>query len=168
MLVRRAERGDEELAHDDPALALELEVDLEALAMYDLGVNRNPFRFGRIDETLAADSPVARRALCHAAFRRTWRSEDAAHAAALAERGLADGLLLSERGTETPDLSSAALTLIYADRLESARGLVDTALRQAHAARVSALHMSRGLRPSSPTARDRSRTLRRMPEFASP
>ena len=124
----------EQLRHDDSDLALELEVELASLALYDLGVCGDVPRLGPTAEYLEADSPVARRVLCHAAFQRTWRSDDAALASELAQRGLADGLLLSERGTETPELSSAGLTLIYADRVQSARELVDAALAHARTA----------------------------------
>jgi DNA-binding CsgD family transcriptional regulator len=66
--------------------------------------------------------------LCQLAYRRLWQSRDSNFAAELAERALAGGLLLAERGAETPDLTGAALPLIFAERLESADSLLDAAL----------------------------------------
>jgi DNA-binding CsgD family transcriptional regulator len=128
----------EQLRRDDAALAVELEVELSSLTLWEPGLSGEPPRsFDRSAENLAADSPVARRVLCQTAFRRTSDSEDAARAAELAQRSFGHGLLLSERGTESEELSAAGLTLIYADRLRLARELVDAALAHArtHGAR---------------------------------
>ena len=45
--------------------------------------------------------------LCQIAYRRLWRSQDGARAVELVQRALANGKLLAERGTETPELDSA-------------------------------------------------------------
>jgi DNA-binding CsgD family transcriptional regulator len=121
-----------ELARQDRDRALQVEAQLLALAMYEPSAAAAHLpRLDRIDEDLAGDSPGERMMLCHLANQQMWRSRDAARAAELAERALADGLLLAELGTEPPELNSAALTLICADRLEPAARLLDAAMMQA-------------------------------------
>jgi DNA-binding CsgD family transcriptional regulator len=122
----------DELAHHDRQRALELEAQLVSLAMVDPSAAALHLpHLTYIDEEIAADSPGARMLLCHLAYRRMWRSRDAAYAADIAERALGDGLLLAERGPEAPELNSVAMTLICADRLEPATRLLDAALSQA-------------------------------------
>jgi len=108
----------EELAHEDPDRALELEAQLVALAMYEPAAAAVYLpRVDRFEEDLAGDSTGARMMLCQLAFRRLWPSRDANRAAELAERALAGGRLLAERGADTPELGwiGAGLTLILAD-----------------------------------------------------
>ena len=121
----------EELAHQQPNRALELEAQIASLAMYASSDAVHLRRLDRIDEGLVADSPGARIMLCLLGNRRMLRSHDAARAAELVERGLAGGRLLAERGTETPELMAAAMTLVCADRFELATRLLDAALVQA-------------------------------------
>ena len=125
-----AEAADE-LAGQGSDTALEVEGELSAFAMVDpAAAALHGSRLDRMDEDLAGDSPGARLLLCHLAYRRMWRSLDAARAAELAERALAHGKLLAERGSEATELNSAAVTLIGADRLTVAAQLLDAALAQ--------------------------------------
>ena len=124
----------EELAHEDADRALEVEAQLVALAMYDpASAALHLARLDRFDESPAADSTGRRMMLCQLAFARLWRSEDGRRAAELAQRALADGLLLAERGTDSPELgwAGAAITLTYADCLEPAARVLDAAIAQA-------------------------------------
>jgi DNA-binding CsgD family transcriptional regulator len=125
-------QADEELAVDDPDRALEFRARLLSFAIYD------PSTFAlhlstldTADEDLTAESAGARAMLSHLAYVRMWRSQDAARAAELAERALASGKLLAERGSESPELNAVAMTLIHADRLEPAARLLDAAAAQA-------------------------------------
>jgi DNA-binding CsgD family transcriptional regulator len=122
----------EGVADEDPERAFELEARLVALAMNDPSASQlHVPRLDRINEDLPADSRGRRMLLCHLAYRRMWRSHDAARAAELAQRALAGGQLLAEIGSESSELNSAAMTLICADRLGSASRLLDGALAQA-------------------------------------
>jgi DNA-binding CsgD family transcriptional regulator len=122
----------EELEREDADRAFELEARIVALAMNEPSVAQEHLpRLGRIDEDLPADSRGRRLLLCHLAYQRMWRSENAARAAELAERALQNGQLLAEAGSESPELNSAAMTLICADRLEPATKLLDAALAEA-------------------------------------
>lgn len=121
----------EELAHQQRNRALELEAQIASLAMYASADAVHLRRLDRIDEGLVADSPGARMMLCLLGHRRMLRSHDAARAAELVERGLAGGKLLADRGTETPELMAAAMTLVCADRFELATRLLEAALAQA-------------------------------------
>jgi DNA-binding CsgD family transcriptional regulator len=122
----------QELAHENPDRALELEAQLASLAMYDpVAGGQHLARLDRIDEDLSGESLGARMMLCQLAYRRMWRSDNAARAAQLVERALADGRLLAERGPETPLFAAAAMTLCNADRLEATTRLLDSALVQA-------------------------------------
>jgi DNA-binding CsgD family transcriptional regulator len=118
------------LAGPDPDRALALEAQLIAFAMNEPNAAPYRLRLDRLEQRLAGDSPGGRMLLCHVAYRRMWRSNDAARAAQLVERALADGRLVAEHGSESMELNSAAMTLICADRLELARKLLDTALAQ--------------------------------------
>jgi transposase/DNA-binding CsgD family transcriptional regulator len=121
----------QELAHGNPDRTLELEAQLAALAMYDpVAGGQHLARLDRIDEDLSGESRGARMMLCQLAYRRMWRSDNAARAAQLVERALADGRLLAERGPEGPEFAAAAITLFMTDRLEATTRLLDSALAQ--------------------------------------
>jgi DNA-binding CsgD family transcriptional regulator len=124
-------RAVEEVEGGDPDRALELRAQLLSFALYDPA----PFAshlavLDTVDDELAADSAGARAMLSQLAYLRMWRSQDAARAAELAERAVAGGRLLAERGTESPELNAVAMTLIWADRLEPAARLLDAASAQ--------------------------------------
>jgi DNA-binding CsgD family transcriptional regulator len=122
----------QELAHENPDRALELEAQIATVATYDPAAGgQHLARLDRIDEDLSGESRGARMMLCQLAYRRMWRSDNAARAAQLVERALADGRLLAERGPETPVFTAAAITLRNADRLEATTRLLDSALAQA-------------------------------------
>ncbi len=122
----------DDVSGEDAERALELRAQLFSYAIYDPATLSEYFPTpDAIDEDLPAESPGARTLLAQLAYRRMWRSEDAARAAELAERALADGALLAELGSEGPDLNAIAMSLIWADRVDTATELLDAALLQA-------------------------------------
>jgi DNA-binding CsgD family transcriptional regulator len=122
----------DELAKQDHARALELEARLVSVAMNEPAAARTHLvRLDRVGEELSGDSRGARLMLCHLAYWRMWRSQGAAQAVELAERAVSDGQLLVEIGSEASEINSAAMTLICADRLDSAGELLNAALANA-------------------------------------
>lgn len=119
----------DELQREFPDQALALESELIGLSMYEPAAAAHFMpRLDAVDGNISAASRGSRKMLCQLAYRRMWRSQDAARAADLAERALAGEQLIAERGL---DLNAVALTLICADRLDAASRLLDIA--EAHA-----------------------------------
>jgi DNA-binding CsgD family transcriptional regulator len=123
---------EEDVAAGQSDRALELEAELLSLALltpheWSIGTRHLP-RLARVDEGLVGATNGARMMLCLLAFWRTWRSHGAGRATELVERALVDGLLLAKRGPEALQFSQASMTLVCADRLESATELIDAAL----------------------------------------
>jgi DNA-binding CsgD family transcriptional regulator len=101
-------------------------------------------RLDHIGDEVTGESRGVRMMLCHLAYWRMWRARDAARTVELAERALSQGQLLVDVGSEAPEVNSAVMTLICADRLESAGALLDDALANArlHGSRYGFAHVS--------------------------
>ena len=122
----------EQLEQHELDAALKLQAEVTAIAMNEPAAAALHLpRLDRIDEQLTADSQGARMMLCLLGFRRMLQSRDAHRAAQLAQRALASGELLGERGSEALEFAAAVLTLICADRVEPAVRAIDAALGQA-------------------------------------
>ena len=110
-----------ELSVHDPERASQLEAQFVGASMLDPdSVALADERFGKLDPAPDRASVGAQMMLCHLAYRRMWRAEDAALAAATAEAALGDGRLLAERGVLPPELTGPLVTLVCADRLSIA------------------------------------------------
>jgi DNA-binding CsgD family transcriptional regulator len=122
----------DELTQRDPDRALRLEAELAAIAMNEpAAAGMHLPRLDRVDEELAANSEGARMMLCVLGYRRMLQSQDATRAVELAQRAIASGELLAERGAQALEFAEAALTLICADRVEPAQQVLEAALGQA-------------------------------------
>jgi DNA-binding CsgD family transcriptional regulator/phosphohistidine swiveling domain-containing protein len=107
---------------------LELEAQFVAAAMLDpRAIEPALERMAAVGEDLAGTSAGERMMLCHLAYHRMWRSEDADRAVDLARRALSDGRLLRERGVQPHELTGPIMALTCADELDQAAGVIDEA-----------------------------------------
>jgi DNA-binding CsgD family transcriptional regulator len=138
VMLEAALRAISEVGDGDRDRQLQLQAELIGWAMVEPSAgSRFVPRLAQIDETLLSDSPGARMMLCLLASWRAWRARDASRAADLAERGLAGGTMLAEKGPEAMQFSQAALTLVCADHLGPAAELISEGhnLAQKHGSR---------------------------------
>jgi DNA-binding CsgD family transcriptional regulator len=125
-----------EVGADDPELALALSneiifygrVDPEGRGMTRERAARMRTQFG--DHRVAA-TPAERLALLNAAAEITMRGESAEEGARLAAEALRDGRMLAEQSLVSPIPVAGVVTLIYCDRVELARRVVDQAIARA-------------------------------------
>ena len=136
------ERAADEVGPDDPELSLGL---LNEVVYYGR-VDREGRRLTR-DRAAAlcaefaartrAETPAERIAFLNAGAEITMRGDSADEGARLAAEALRDGHLIAEQTVASPIPPAAVLTLIYCDRLELARRVVEEAI--AHAVRTGSI-----------------------------
>ena len=120
---------------DDDELVSELQAELSGAALLDHGAARRAL--DRMEEVAEAPAPSGRAAAAHRATlgNLSWwlalQGADAQRAGELAERAVADGVLLRAAGTSAPTLHYAANVLVAADRFDAAAEVLDAALEEA-------------------------------------
>jgi DNA-binding CsgD family transcriptional regulator len=125
-----------ELGGEDDELALALANEIVFYGRVDPeGRRLTRDRAARVRAEFAdrqvAATPAERLAFLNAAAEITMQGESAEEGARLAEEALRAGRMLSEQSLVSPVPVAAVLTLIYCDRLELARRVVDQAIAQA-------------------------------------
>ena len=120
---------------DDDELVSELRAELSGAALLDHGAAREAL--DRMEEVAEAPAPAGRASAAHRATlgNLSWwlalQGADARRAGELAERAVADGVLLRAAGTSAPTLHYAANVLVAADRFDAAAEVLDAALDEA-------------------------------------
>ncbi len=121
-----------ELTPEDAETALRLEGDLAAMAQFAPGFAKPALaQLARHEGRLRGDTPGERLVLACLAFGSAHRGESAAATAQLARLALAEGRLLHDHRSGTPNFYLAVWGLIYAGFLDEAAGYLDFATESA-------------------------------------
>ena len=123
---------------DDDELGAQLRAELSGAALLDHGAARAELT--RMEALADAPVPPGSAGAAHRATlgNLSWwlalQGADAERAGGVAERAVADGILLRAAGTSAPTLHYAANVLVAADRFDAASELLDAALDEARRA----------------------------------